>query len=288
MDNNVLIELIKGGISDVNTTLNAIVGALITTIFLRKDTSTTEFEKIKAAKFSEVLDDLLKGGKMSYLEYHECKNWLEIAKKADKKLQTEETSATQQIYDLDWFFRFYKYSNCISSDDMQEIWASILAREVSKPGSISISLLHSLSVMSKEQAQLFCNISRFALRDIKDTPILLLFVSANRASYKKSGITPENLKELERLGLLDCDFKNEFIFFKKKVFKTGNKVVEVFGDKDNSEKIKAGNVNFTKDGQALYGVIDDGFKEYRRDILDFTISRFKSRNCRVIINKKEM
>ncbi len=288
MDNNVLIEVIKGGVSAANSTLSAIVGSLITTLFLRKDTRTVEFEKIKAAKFEEAIDDLLKSGKMSYLEFYKCKNYLEIVKKAEEKLQTEESSDTQQTYDFDWFVRFYEYSNCISSEDMQKIWASILAREVSKPGAISISLLHSLSMMNKEQALLFCNISRFAMRDINDMPLLLLFVSTNRESYKKSGITPENLRELERLGLLDCDFKSEFIFLKKKVFRTGNKVIEVVGDANNSEKIKAGNVNFTKDGQALYDVIDDVFKEYRRDILDYTISKFKSRNCRVIINNKEM
>lgn len=290
MDNMELIELIRGGIGVVSSSISAIVGALITTLFLRKDTKALEFEKIKAAKFGEVIAELLSSGKMSYLEYYKCNNFLKIAKKADNIKIFEDKDSDKQIsYDFDWFVRFYDYASCVSNEDMQEIWASILAREVSKPGTNSISLLHSLSMMSKEQAQFFCNISRFALRDIKDNiPLLLLFVSSNRQAYKSSGITPDYLKELERLGLLDCDFSSEFIFLKKKMFRTGNRSITVYGDPNNEQKIKAGNVIFTKDGQSLYSVIDDSYKEYRSDILDFTVSKFKSRNCRVIINDREI
>ena len=75
---------------------------------------------------------------------------------------------------------------------------------------------------------------------------------------------------------------------RKKVFRTGNKVVTVYGDSDNQHKIKAGNVKFTKDGQLLYSVLDSDSRRYRSDILDFTITRFKNRNCQVVINEREI
>ena len=291
MDENTLIEVIKGGIGLANSSISAIVGALISTLFLRKNTKTSEFEKIKAVKFSSVIDELLDSGKMTYLEYYKYSNFLTIAKKADEKhLSTpEDINEDHNTYDFDWFVRFYDYASNISNEEMQEIWASILAREVNYPGTTSISLLHALSMMNQDQAMFFCNISRFVLKDIKyNTPHLLLFVSSNREAYKSSNITPDRLKELERLGLIDCDFISEYIFLNKKVLRIGNKNITIYGDPDNEHKIKAGNVKFTRDGQTLYAAIDDSFKSYRNDILDFTISKFKARNCRVIINDREV
>ena len=48
MDENTLIEVIKGGLNLANSSISAVVGAVITTLFLRKNTKTSEFEKIKA------------------------------------------------------------------------------------------------------------------------------------------------------------------------------------------------------------------------------------------------
>ncbi len=291
MDENTLIEVIKGGISLANSTVSAIVGALLTTLFLRKNTKASEFEKIKAAKFGDVVDGLLENGKMTYLEYYKCRNFLRIAKKADEKYKKNEGEVKNESvqYDFDWFVRFYDYASNISNEDMQEIWASVFEHEVREPGTSSISLLHALSMMNREQAELFCNISRFALRDIKNySPQLLLFVSTNREAYKNTEITPEKLKQLEHLGLIDCDFNSEYVFMKKKILRIGNKNITIYGDPDNDNKIKAGNVNFTRDGQLLYDAIDEEFKSYISDILDFTISKLKAINCRVIVNDKEV
>ena len=292
MEDQIWLEVIKGGISLANTTIGAIVGALLTTIFLRKNTKTTEFEKIKNAKFTEVTEDLLKDGKMSYLEFYKCNNFLKVAKKADElhkaSDRTSESSIEKAPYDFDWFVRFYEYTSCVSNEEMQSIWASVMAREVDNPGSFSLSLLNSLSLMTKDEALLFCNISRFALRDVDYSPLPLLFVSTNRKAYEGSGITPERLKQLQRLGLIDCDFNKEYIYVNKKVFKSGNKVITVYGDPKNDNKILAGNVVFTSDGVALYSIVDDDYKRYRSDILDFTVEKFKHRNCRVFINDKEV
>ncbi len=103
-----------------------------------------------------------------------------------------------------------------------------------------------------------------------------------------SKITPTDLRELERLGLIECDFNNEYIFNNKKMFKKGNHIITVYGDPNNKNKIKAGNAIFTKDGKVLYEIIDDSYKEYRADILDFTIAKFKRRNCEVTINDRKV
>lgn len=289
MDVNLLIETINSSLPIVNPSLSAIVGALVTTLFLRKNTETTEFEKIKAGKFSEVIEQLLAKGKMSYLEYYKCNNFLKIAEIADAVHSEEKSTAPKGTYDFDWFIRFFDYASNISNEEMQKLWAKVLAGEVQKPNSTSITLLHTLSMMRQEQALSFCNVSRFALMDGKENYAHpLLFISSNRKAYEKEGITPSVLKELERFGLLECNFSNEYVFWNKKVFKTGNRIITVYGDSSNQKKIKAGNVKFTKDGQLLYSALDEEAKSYHSDILDFTITKFHGRNCQIIINDREI
>ncbi len=88
------------------------------------------------------------------------------------------------------------------------------------------------------------------------------------------------------LGLIQCDFKDEFVFYKKKVLRFGNKVLEIHGDPDNQDKIKAGNVKFTDNGLALFSIVGEPYKEYRVDILNFVITKFQRRNCKIIMNNK--
>lgn len=288
MDQNALISLLKDSMDMVSSSVPVVVGALVTTLFLRKNTATTEFEKIKAGKFDEVISELLENGKMTYLEYYKYRNFREIAKLADQNIQVrtiDTSNDTETNYNFDWFIKFYEYAGNISNDEMRHLWAAVFAGEITNPGTTSISLMHSLSMMRHEQAMFFCNIARFALTDIKTyEPHLLLFVALNRMAYGRAGITPAGLKELERLGLIECNFSEEYVFMRKKAFIAGNKIITVYGDPNNADKIKAGNVTFTKDGQLLYSIIDDDFKKYRSDILNYTVAKFINRNCRVKIN----
>ncbi len=212
-----------------------------------------------------------------------------------KALQFLEDSAEPEKIEDDWLEFFFDKARLISNPDMQLIWAKLLAEEANHPGKISFSLLHTLSIMRYEDAELFCSISRFALRTFgKEEVNLLLFISTNRKAYEDTGITPSQLKELERLGLIECDFKTEYVFkneenpVTKKVFVSGRQKLVVYGDPSNDNKIKAGNVEFTTNGRALYDIIDPDYKRYRSGIFHFTIKKFKSRNCRVFVNEKEI
>lgn len=171
---------------------------------------------------------------------------------------------------------------------MQHIWGAILAGEINAPGRTSFSLLHALFVMWQEQAALFGEICKYAFLDAKDLqPQLFLYVAKNRELFARRGITPTSLKELERLGLIECDFQSEFIFRNKKILRVSNKKIEVYGNPDNENKIKVGNVKFTDEGQVLYGVIRDRFGAYRSDIVNFIIVRLLKRKCTIYISMVE-
>lgn len=168
------------------------------------------------------------------------------------------------------------------------MWAHILAGEANSPGRFSRSLLHTLSIMSNAEAELFCNIARFCMYEYRKEDMVhpFIYISTNVEAYKHSRITSEGLFSLENLGLIQCDFKDEFVFQKKKLLRYGNKVLEIYGNPDNDNKICAGNVRFTENGRALFEIVGSSYKSYRPDILDFIITKLQHRNCAIFINNR--
>lgn len=140
--------------------ISPIVGSIFTAIFLRHNTEATEFEKIKAGQFKEVADSLLRSGKMTYTEYYKANNFLKVAKKADEFYSEMHRSENTPpaTYDFDWFIRFYEAVGNISDEAMQDLWAKILAGEISRPSSYSLKTIDVLKNMSKKDAELFVRI----------------------------------------------------------------------------------------------------------------------------------
>ena len=129
--------------------LGPVVGSLITVLFLRKNTSTTEFEKIKAGKFDEVLDDLLSSGHLTYTELYKANNFLKIAKKADKYYSQKAHLETTGCFEFDWLIRYYEAVGNISDENMQDLWAKILAGEINSPSAYSLKTIDTLRNMRK-------------------------------------------------------------------------------------------------------------------------------------------
>ena len=76
----------------------------------------------------------------------------------------QEIEINDETVDWEWRSKFFDYAKHVSREDMQEILARILAEEVSKPGSISLRTLDLLGNLSKEEANSFVRVSRFAIR----------------------------------------------------------------------------------------------------------------------------
>ncbi len=196
---------------------------------------------------------------------------------------------TEINIETDWLNTFFDKAKLISNKDMQVIWSKILSEKMDNPDKVNLSLILTLSIISTKQANFFCNMSRFCYKDYNNEIIHpLIFISTNRKAYKSSGITDGDLRELHRLGLIEYCYDREFAFENIFMFVAGNKQVTVYGDKENENKIKAGNVVFTDDGMTLYSILDSDIKRYRSDILDFTVRKFLNRNCQVFINGKSI
>ncbi len=284
--NNFLMTNNNGGIIDVaSSAIQEVVKAIMATLFLRRNTEIKEFEALKEKKFASVADQLLENGNISYLEYYKCKNFMHIAEIADRIYSEKHQEETDNKVgrDFDWFVRFYDYSSIVSNEIIQEIWAKILAEEVFSPGQIRFSLLFALHMMDSSLAMLFNSLSKFTFLDDRDVPNLMVYLTKNRSFYQEivPELVPKRLNDLERIGLINSNYKEEFVFLSRKNLRVGNNEIRIHGDPDNENKIKAGNIVYTHDGSVLYSIIHDRTNTVNREVMDYTIRKLKMRNCTI-------
>ena len=67
----------------------------------------------------------------------------------------EASQSTNEEIDDDWFNYFEQYAEKASSERMQDLWARVLAGEIRKPTSFSLTTLRFLSELDKKIASLF-------------------------------------------------------------------------------------------------------------------------------------
>lgn len=108
---------------------------------------------------------MLDKGQITYYEFYKCKNFLKIAKLADKiKKGNIHNQKSKSDFDFDWFVRFFEACSNISNEQMQELWARVLAGEVNNPGTFSLRTVETLNRMTYNEAIAFLKISNVAMR----------------------------------------------------------------------------------------------------------------------------
>lgn len=198
MESTNIIQILNQ-IPGFSNSVSLIIGSIITAVFLRRNTETQEFEKIKANKFAEVVDDLLESGKMTLTEYYKTKNFLKIAEMADSMIQEKRNNSIDKQYSFDWFIRYYEASGNISDKEMQILWAKILAGEIEKPSSYSLRTLDVLRNMSKEEAERFVKICNSAIK-IESAQYA---IPADHDYISKNDINYSDILMLEEIGLIN-------------------------------------------------------------------------------------
>ena len=127
---NQLVHIVRDAMPVIQIGIPEVVGGFITAMFLRGNTRRKEFEKIKMGKVQEAVDDLVKNHELTLTELVKCNNLLKIAKLADREYKNRDSKQetnTNSEFDFDWFLRFFEGAGNISNEDMQLIWARILA-----------------------------------------------------------------------------------------------------------------------------------------------------------------
>ena len=90
--------------------------------------------------------------RVSRRETKRQKNIEAITAQAVKELPE---SVSEKPVDEDWVTQFFNHCQDVSNEQMQSLWARLLAGEAANPGSFSLRTLALVKVMSKEEANLF-------------------------------------------------------------------------------------------------------------------------------------
>lgn len=87
-------------------------------------------------------------------ELSKLSNKAKIVEKSLEHLQGEDQFEEGEV-DVDWLNYFEEYAEKASSERMQDVWARVLAGEIRKPKTFSLSTIRFLSELDAEMAQTF-------------------------------------------------------------------------------------------------------------------------------------
>ena len=114
--------------------------------------------------------------------------------------------------DHDWTARFFNYIQDVSSEEMQLLWAKVLAGQIEQPGSISIralSILRNLDQASAKLFQVLCSACITLAPDgmhTMDARVPSLGRNAGENSLQGFGLPFRNLNILNEHGLIISDY----------------------------------------------------------------------------------
>lgn len=155
----------------------------------------------------------------------------------------------------DWLLNFFDKVKYVSSEQMQMVWAKILAGEANSQGSFSKTTLRILGEMSQEDAENFQNLSRFS--DEIDGNAGLFISDYENEFYRGYGITFEMLNQLERLGLVSIGAY--FGYHRSQIPQCINisyvgRNLKLYFKKEKDNKLDSGKVILSQSGEELIKV----------------------------------
>ena len=101
--------------------------------------------------------------------------------------------------DHDWAARFFDCAKDISDEEMQKLWAKLLAGEVERPGSASLRTLHILRTMTQKEAELFARAVNYIFMEFDSAAWMF---RADTGVQAFSDISMEELYSLIEAGLV--------------------------------------------------------------------------------------
>lgn len=190
--------------------------------------------------------------RIQFQEFNKQLNIENIIQKALGQIANE-TEVSDEEVDKDWSTRFFNYAADISNEEMQNLWAQILAGEVKQPKSYSLRTLELLRNLSKEEAETFLEIANFAITVNYDSFIVKgQVIEKFGCDLHKFSIMRE-LNIINSTDYLNYDFHSEhtgyssYMIFGKKVL-----VVSKLGQSPTQSLSVE---SFTSIGKELLGLI---------------------------------
>lgn len=188
----------------INTLITKIAnaaGVLYEPTRIRKKAQAEADAALIAAANQLKIDDLAQRALTRFLKEESIKQ-SNIENILDKTLPEINESADPTQLSDEWLLFFFERAKFASDDELQTIWAKILAGETNHHGSFSKSTLRILSEMNQEDATTFMRVASFSFK-IDDDYYIFLY-DFHDEIVKKIGLSFDSVNRLNILGLLTC------------------------------------------------------------------------------------
>ena len=157
-----------------------------------------EVQKIEARGAIEI-QDVRQRAAMRWIA-EETRRQQNIEAITGKTIPMLNPAAEPDKLDDDWLVNFFDKSRLVSDDDMQNLWAKILAGEANKPGSYSKRVVAAVSTLSKSEAGSFNILCSFGWMIGGQLTPLIYDVTSD--VYNNHGLGFDSLAELDTIGLI--------------------------------------------------------------------------------------
>ncbi len=227
--------------------------------------------------------------RLSFQETKRQENIESIVHKAAASLPEGEIANHEP--DHDWTARFFNEAQDVSSDDMQTLWAKVLAGQVERPGGTSIRTLGVLRDLDRPAAVIFrklCSASVSLKPDgniILDARVASLGGSPGANALKDYGLGFDSLNILNEHGLIIADYNSYYDYrlslgvplpgrteFLRIPFCFQDRfwVLEQSTERSKSEEFRVSGVALTRAGRELSRVADlEPVPKYAQALMKF-------------------
>jgi len=130
----------------------------------------------------------------------EAKKQENIESITEKAIPQLDDSSNPQNMENDWITNFFDKCRIVSDEEMQLLWAKVLAGEANSPGTYSKRTVNALGSLDKHDAQLFTALCSFGAI-IEGEPSPLIY-DTHESIYKAQQITFDTLTHLDSIGLI--------------------------------------------------------------------------------------
>lgn len=174
--------------------------------------------------------------------------------------QSSQNEFTNENASQSFFNQWREYAKNIDEIEMKQLWGKLLAEEVSKPNTISLRLLNLLSMVSKNEIEIFLKTLPYI---IGEGFIIVDFIPNNEkikifnTLYDIGLISkiPSNFREMTALSRYTQSNFNYFYIYQR-----SNLIA--FHDSSNGEDLQLEFIALTNLGKSLYRITDEINDEY--------------------------
>jgi uncharacterized repeat protein (TIGR03899 family) len=216
--------------------------------------------------------------RIGFQEYRRQQNIESVLGKAQRSLPQE---VSDQPVDPDWISRFFLECQDVSNEQLQDVWARLLANEVATPGAVSRRTLSILQQMDSKDASIFQRFSSFIWGLEECGTYVAIYQYYAEDAFEKYGYGFDEILHLDALGLIRYApgiYQDISKHIGKVLSHCGRKfVIETQKSERKSRPVLPG-VNVypvTKPGAEIYNVVASSFcAQYFADLKDELLRHF--------------